>query len=262
MDGSEAVITNNTIIDNSADYDVGGIFILDASAAITNNVIANNSGYVCGGIMNWYGSLSITNNTIVHNRPNAIYLGPTMWSWDMQSQPILNNIIWQNEIYMSDYALPEEYDIRFNDIQGGWPGQGNIDADPLFADPENCDYHLESQAGRWDASTRSWVKDDLTSPCIDTGNPDSDWKTELWPHGKRINMGAYGGTAQASMSSSTVGNIADLNNDNTVSHADVKMLAERWLHQEALVAEDLDRNGVVSLSDFCILADEWLWQGS
>ncbi len=264
MDGSEAVITNNTIIDNSADYDVGGIYILDAAAKIANNVIANNSGYYAGGILNWWGTPSIINNTIVQNRPNAMYLDETMWlPWGAQAgQPILNNIIWQNEIYMSDYAPPEEYDIRFNDIQGGWSGQGNIDADPLFADPENCDCHLESQAGRWDASTRNWVKDEVTSPCIDTGNPDSDWKTELWPHGKRINMGAYGGTAQASMSSSTVGNIADLNNDNTVSHADVKMLAERWLHQETLVAEDLDRNGVVNLSDFCILADEWLWQGS
>jgi hypothetical protein len=262
MDGSEAVITNNTIIDNSADYDVGGIFILDASATITNNVIANNSGLICGGIMNWYGSVSITNNTIVHNRPNALYLGPTMWSWDMQSQPILNNIIWQNEIYMSEYLFPEDedYDIRFNNIQGGWPGQGNIDADPLFADPASRDYHLKSQAGRWDPKTQRWMKDDVTSPCIDAGDPSSDWTAELWPHGKRINMGAYGGTAQASMSSSTVGNIADLNNDNTVSHADVKMLAERWLHQEALLAEDLDRNGAVSLSDFCILADEWLWE--
>jgi hypothetical protein len=263
MDGSEAVITNNTIVNNSADYDVGGIYILDAAAKIANNVIANNSGYDAGGILNWWGTPSIINNTIVQNRPNAMCLDETMWlPWGAQAgQPILNNIIWQNEIYMSDYALPEEYDIRFNDIQGGWPGQGNIDADPLFADPENCDYHLKSQAGRWDASTRSWVKDEVTSPCIDTGNPDSDWKTELWPHGKRINMGAYGGTAQASMSLSTVGNIADLNNDNAVSHADVKMLADRWLHQEALLAEDLDRNGVVSLSDFCILADEWLWQG-
>jgi len=183
-----------------------------------------------------------------------------MWSWGSEAPPVLNNVIWQNEMYVSEDVFSGDYDIRFNDIQGGWPGQGNIDADPLFADPENCDYHLKSQAGRWDASTRSWVKDEVTSPCIDTGNTDSDWKTELWPHGKRVNMGAYGGTAQASMSSSTVGNIADLNNDNTVGHADVKMLAERWLHQESLVAEDLDRNGVVSLSDFCILADEWLWQ--
>jgi len=261
MGDSEVMITNNTIVDNLAYYDGGAIYIYSASGTIANNFIAHNSaGIMGGGVMTSFGSPSIINNTIVHNRPSALHLGPTMWSWGSEAPPVLNNVIWQNEMYVSEDVFSGDYDIRFNDIQGGWPGQGNIDADPLFADPENCDYHLKSQAGRWDASTRSWVKDEVTSPCIDTGNPDSDWKTELWPHGKRVNMGAYGGTAQASMSSSTVGNIADLNNDNTVSHADVKMLAERWLHQESLVAEDLDRNGVVSLSDFCILADEWLWQ--
>ena len=261
MGDSEVMITNNTIVDNLAYYDGGAIYIYSASGTIANNFIAHNSaGIMGGGVMTSFGSPSIINNTIVHNRPSALHLGPTMWSWGSEAPPVLNNVIWQNEMYVSEDVFSGDYDIRFNDIQGGWPGQGNIDADPLFADPENCDYHLKSQAGRWDASTRSWVKDEVTSPCIDTGNPDSDWKTELWPHGKRVNMGAYGGTAQASMSSSTVGNIADLNNDNTVGHADVKMLAERWLHQESLVAEDLDRNGVVSLSDFCILADEWLWQ--
>jgi len=262
MGDSETMITNNTIVDNFAYYDGGAIYIYSASGTIANNVIANNSALVCGGIMNWMGSPSIINNTVVHNRPNALHLGPTMWSWGSEAPPVLNNIIWQNEMYVSEDVLSGDYDIRFNDIQGGWPGQGNIDADPLFAEPTNCDYHLKSQAGRWDPKTQRWMKDDVTSPCIDAGDPTSDWTAELWPHGKRINMGAYGGNAQASMSSSTVGNIADLNNDNTVSHADVKMLAERWLHQEALVAEDLDRNGVVSLSDFCILADEWLWQGS
>jgi len=28
-------------------------------------------------------------------------------------------------------------------------GEGNIDADPLFANPENGGYHLKSQSGRW-----------------------------------------------------------------------------------------------------------------
>ena len=100
------------------------------------------------------------------------------------------------------------------------------------------------------------------SPCIDAGDPNSDWTAEPPPHGERINMGAFGGTIQASLSKSAAGNLADLNGDGSVNYADVKMLAEKWLHQESLVAEDLDRNGVVNLSDFCILADEWLWQGS
>ena len=77
---------------------------------------------------------------------------------------------------------------------------GHIDLDPFFADVNNGDCHLKSEAGRWDPIGQSWVQDAVTSPCIDTGDPDSDWTAELWPHGKRMNMGAYGGTPQASMS--------------------------------------------------------------
>ena len=94
-----------------------------------------------------------------------------------------------------DYAT-----VTFSDIQGGFPGEGNIDANPLFADADNGDYHLMSQAGRWDPESQTWVLDELTSPCIDAGDPASDRTAELWPHGERINMGAFGGTPQASMS--------------------------------------------------------------
>jgi len=202
MDGSEAVITNNTIVRNSADMDVGGILTFDSSVTIANNVIAHNSGFVAGGILNLLSAVSIINNTIVHNRPNALYLETTTWSpWALKaSLPILNNIIWQNEIYVSKLVLPSEYDIRFNDIQGGWAGEGNIDVDPLFADPGNRDYHLKSQAGRWDPKSQTWVQDDVTSPCIDAGDPASAVGDEPQPNGQRINMGAFGGTPQASMS--------------------------------------------------------------
>ncbi len=258
MDESEAVITNNIIVDNSAHLDVGGIYIFEASTTIANNVIAHNSGLVSGAIMNLRGSPTIMNNTIVHNRPNALYLGETMWfPGGPEYPPILNNIIWQNEIYMSDSALPEEYDVRFNDIQSGWEGQGNIDLDPLFADPNDRDYHLKSQAGRWDPTARTWVRDEATSPCVDAGDPDADWTVELPPNGELINMGAFGGTVQASLSESPAGDLADLNQDGCVDYADVMILAEKWLHQ-GLLPEDLDKNGVVSFSDFCIIADAWL----
>jgi len=203
MDDSEAVITNNTIVDNSARIDGAGISIFDASPMIKNNVIAHNSGLLGGGIMNWFGLPSIINNTIVHNRPNAIELGPTtLFEWAWQAQPVLNNIIWQNEmhIYEIEYFSPEQYDIRFNNIQGGWEGEGNIDVDPCFKDPQKRDYHLKSQAGRWDPQSESWVKDDVTSPCIDAGDPATPIGLEPVPNGGIINMGAYGGTAEASKS--------------------------------------------------------------
>ncbi len=214
MDESEAQITNNTIVDNSAFLDGGAIYVAGSSPTITNNVIAHNSGLDSGGILTWYGTPSIINNTIVHNRPNGLYLGPTPFVWGPEEgQPVLNNIIWQNEIYSSYSVALEDYDIRFNNIQGSWKIEdeeeeekeeedksGNISVDPCFADPDNRDYHLKSQAGRWDPVSQSWVQDDITSPCIDTGDPDTAIESEPSPNGDIINMGAYGGTEKASKS--------------------------------------------------------------
>ncbi len=216
MDESEAQITYNTIVNNSAFMDGGAIYVEDSSPTITNNVIAHNSAWASGGILTWYATPSITNNTFVHNRPNGLYLGPTPFVWDSEGgTPVLNNIIWQNEIYVSRHVEPGDYDINFNNIQGGFEivgydwltgeeekqeGQGNIDVDPCFADPENRDYHLKSEAGRWDPGSQTWVQDDITSPCIDAGQPDTPIGSEPSPNGDIINMGAYGGTDEASKS--------------------------------------------------------------
>ena len=63
------------------------------------------------------------------------------------------------------------------------------------------DYHLKSQAGRWDEQRAAWVRDMVTSPCIDAGNPRSPIMYEPFPHGGVVNMGAYGGTSEASCTS-------------------------------------------------------------
>jgi len=78
-------------------------------------------------------------------------------------------------------------------------GMGNIAVDPLFADETSGDYHLKSKEGRWDG--KAWVADNLTSPCINAGNPDDDYSKEPSPNGGRINMGAYGNTSEASKGS-------------------------------------------------------------
>jgi hypothetical protein len=122
--------------------------------------------------------------------------------------------------------------------------------DPLFANPgrweyENPsfttttiwidgDYHLKSQGGRWDPGAGVWVRDDVTSPCIDAGDPLSPIGLEPFPNGGRINMGAYGGTAEASKSyfgepiCETI-LPGDLNGDCKVDWQDLAILARHWL---------------------------------
>lgn len=200
-DGGNAIITNNVIIDNYADMDGAGIALYAADCTISNNVIARNYALVGGGIMNWMSAPSIRNNTIVDNKPSAMHLERALSSGERPATvSIVNNIIWQNEIWLYEDAEADEYDIRYNDIQGGWAGTGNIAVDPLFADAEHGDYHLKSQAGRWDPAGKGWVLDSVTSPCIDAGDPAANFANEPQPSGHGVDLGAYGGTEQASKS--------------------------------------------------------------
>jgi len=125
----------------------------------------------------------------------------------------------------------------YYDIRGGWPGAGNINTEPFFADPNNGDYHLKSRAGRWDANEGRWMIDAVTSPCIDAGDPMSPIGLEPFPNGGLVNMGAYGGTAEASKSyfAGPVCEVivtGDVNGDCKVDFLDFRIMALHWLWQE------------------------------
>lgn len=70
----------------------------------------------------------------------------------------------------------------------------------LFADPAGGDFHLRSETGRYEPQSGQWVFDEVTSPCIDAGDPTMDPSEEKMPNGGQINAGAYGGTPYASIS--------------------------------------------------------------
>ncbi|MHC4891110.1 MAG: hypothetical protein ACYTEO_16790, partial [Planctomycetota bacterium] len=149
----------------------------------------------------------------------------------------------------------------YSDVQNGWSGTGNIDADPCFAsfdpngDPNMWEFHLQSAYGRWDLNSQSWVSDSNTSPCIDAGDPNSDWSNEPWPNGKRVNMGAYGETSRGSMN----GNMADFDIDGSVNFVDFAAFSDKWFAQEFCI-EDLSNNGVVDSADLRMFAENWLWR--
>ena len=246
------VIANNIISGNSSDNG-GGLF---GCTQVFNNTIVGNIAYQTGGALSQCPGY-INSNIIALNRAGSVggISGITLSSY---------NNFWSNQ------------GANFGD--GAEPGAGETFADPLFAvagywDPNGTedeaddfwvdgDYHLKSEAGRWDPVELTWIKDDVTSPCVDAGDPNLDWTAELWPHGKRINIGAYGGVPEASMSLSDLGNVADLNPDvndanDWVDDTDLALLNSKLLSEETLLAEDLDRNGIVDANDVGILMANW-----
>ncbi|MHC4535022.1 MAG: phosphotriesterase family protein [Planctomycetota bacterium] len=236
---SSVTVTHCTITSNTSQRYCGVLECAHGTAILSNCLIARNTGAWNGGALGcvWSdSSMTISNCTIWGNKGGQSAGG--IGCWHGSSVTVTNSIIWENtspigrEIEVRDSG--STLNITYSNVAGGqnvvsaeggsilkWGG-GNIDADPLFAelgywadvndlnvvveqsDPNAVwvegDYHLKSQRGRWDSVSESWVVDDVTSPCIDTGDPNSPVGDEPEPNGGRINMGAYGGTAEASKS--------------------------------------------------------------
>lgn len=78
------------------------------------------------------------------------------------------------------------YTCIYNDSWNGNTynyGIGCIFEEPLFANIEKGNYHLKSKGGRWNGTM--WIADDVTSPCINAGDPLSDYSNEPAPNGKQ-----------------------------------------------------------------------------
>lgn len=257
---SSPTIRNCVITSNSADWGGGGIFCFDSESAIRNCIIAGNLADSGGGVRcSSCSNLAIINCTI---SGNSAWLEQGIGIYSLNSGvSVRNSIIWGNDPNQIE-AIGGDPVVTYSDVPEEWSGTGNIETDPLFVsfDPngssELWDFHLQSAYGRWDPNSQGWVYDANTSPCIDAGDPNSAWSAEPWPNGKRINMGAYGGTKEASMK----GNIADFDVDGFVDFVDFGELAEKWQLEEFCI-EDLTINGVVDFADLDIFTDNWLWQG-
>jgi hypothetical protein len=172
-----------------------------------------------GGLYNSNCTLTLTNCTFGGNCAGDC--ASSICSFE-SIVTLTNCILWNN----SPPNISGDAAVSYSNIQGGWSGEGNMDVDPLFVrigyldsngTPDYAyddfwvegDYHLKSRNGRWDPAGESWVIDDVTSPCIDAGDPSSLIAFEPVPNGGRINMGTYSGTIEASMSPSTIVSISD-----------------------------------------------------
>ena len=104
-----------------------------------------------------------------------------------------------------------------------------------------------------------WVYDGVTSPCIDKGNPGAPLGEEAaGENNVRVNMGAYGGTVEASKTPAGWGILGDLTNDGIVNQADYGEQAKDWLGSAPEQPGDLNRNGQVELMDVWLMGEDWL----
>ena len=168
-------ITGCTISENTAPQGKGGGIYCDSATDIANcNIFANSAGN--GGGIYSGGFSSVTNCTISGNTASAG--GGGMACAGILPPTVINSIFWENspdEIYVLKNSYPK---VKYSDISGGWSGTNNIDADPLFVNPADGDFHLKPD-----------------SPCIDAGDPDSDFPKDdidgdSRPQGEKYDMGS------------------------------------------------------------------------
>jgi len=204
--------------------------VQDANACLSGFVITGGYGHYAGGITFSNSHGTIRNCLIVGNRSDPIHgRGGAVYS--LKSKPvfvnctiagnyggsgagvcsidsemvILNSILCDNlpDEILSDNDLAPL--VLYSDIAGGYLGEGNVGVDPEFVlrgywqHPQNPGMvvHPEDYYSVW---TLGDYHLKVTSPCIDAGDPNSPYQGEPEPNGSRVNMGAYGGTTQATTS--------------------------------------------------------------
>jgi hypothetical protein len=220
------LIEGCTINDNVCWSFAGGVlgWLDDCVLIVKNSLIIGNWGYWSGGASSCNGSfMEIENCTFADNTaswkypPNPHLVGGMRCYYGGAN--VKNSIFWDNSGAqiegirdVNDANNVSNLVVTYSDIQmidsnglpdpgSIWPGAGNINADPLFAKPKRSDYHLQTEYpnGRWNPQTGMFdLTDPDTSPCINAGDPSSDYSLEPAPNGNRINMGTYGNTNQAS----------------------------------------------------------------
>jgi len=185
-------IDGNTITANSASYGGGGIFCWGSEPTISSNVICRNSAANDGGGIYCDGSSTVRNNTLYGNSAGD-YGGGLFCRTG--SPTIVNTILW-GDTAPEIYVMSGSPTVTYCDVQGGWPGQGNIDADPLFVGPYNEDFHLRWHSPCVDAGDPSLTDPDGT--CSDIGafyfNQDFLGIIELYPHDTPIVIPPGGGS--------------------------------------------------------------------
>jgi predicted outer membrane repeat protein len=144
----------------------GAIYADECSLVLSSTVFnGNDSGLYGGALVAQWMDLSVHNCTFFANTA-AGGIGDAVCSSYGGGRVFADSILWDGPDWWGGPYGGGDASVSYSDIEGGWPGVGNIDADPLFVDADGPD------------GIPGTTDDDLhlqpTSPCVDAGDPAYD----------------------------------------------------------------------------------------
>lgn len=149
--------TFNCIFRNNTSHWGGGLYCYSSNHDFINCLFVQNAATYGAGINGFVveTNLTFTNCTFTENVASSYGGG---YSGGKIANPVMTNCIFWNDSPDELSGIPPV--ITYSLIDGGFPGTGNIDADPLFVTGEAGDYYLSHVAA-------GQLED---SPCIDAGS--------------------------------------------------------------------------------------------
>ncbi len=190
-----SIITNSVRFENNTAELGGAIYnnmsigelvntVFDSNAAVFEEDSTNEEEGTGGGIHSAGGAITCTNCTFSDNTAtfggSAVHSATYIDSHNNDAvveddTTVINSILWGNGKSQIGWNGVEPL-VSYCDIAGGFAGDGNIDADPLFVNASGGDFHLTAM-----------------SPCIDAADPEAAPKTDFdnLPRGAQPDIGAY-----------------------------------------------------------------------
>lgn len=136
----------------------------ETRAWILNSTFLQNQALVGGGVFSKDGAESLLINcTLYGNRAtgSASAKGGALYSSRASTIGVFNSIIWNNTSPHISGAIGSTFVIQNCDVQGGYVGVGNIDADPGFVNADSGNFHLQSDSACIDAGANLWIMPDI-----------------------------------------------------------------------------------------------------